>query len=465
MVRDTGIGISDELRGKLFTPFQQADSSSTRKYGGTGLGLVISKSIVEAMGGEITFESTEGKGSVFSLTLPFAIAKNITDDWIQPDYSLFSGKKIMVVDDNSTNREIVKTYLLEAGCQVIEADSALAAMGRFINNNNGYYSAVLIDYQMPGMNGYDLAQAMQAIPEIAAIPRILLTSAAQRGAAKNAKERGFAGYLSKPFRKSELLDCVSIVLASDAINAVEDEFMVTRYTAKRPIVKNDLRILLAEDNEVNRKFFVRLLKGRGLDCDVAINGLEAVTAWQKNGYDLIFMDCQMPGMDGYEATRQIRELEAGAKHTPIVAMTAFAMQGDAEKCLAAGMDEYLSKPVDVDKLGKIIRKYSGNPGSYYDQVLERLIKNAGFDQTSARELLDEGIPLVEATLDDIEARLADRQLEEVDRLLHQFKGATGNLRMSEIAETAKAAEVAAKAGGMMELKARLAEIKTQLKLL
>ena len=336
VVRDTGIGINDELRGKLFTPFQQADSSSTRKYGGTGLGLVISKSITEAMGGEITFESTEGKGSVFSLTLPFATVKNIADDWIQPDYSLFSGKKIMVVDDHSTNREIVK---------------------------------------------------------------------------------------------------------------------------------NNLRILLVEDNEVNRKFFVLLLKGRGLDCDVATNGLEAIAAWQKNHYDLIFMDCQMPVMDGYEATRKIRELEAGRKHTPIVAMTAFAMKGDAEKCLAAGMDEYLSKPVDVEKLMKLIRKYSGNSVSYYDRVLQRLVKNAGFDETAARELLDEGIPLVKASLDEIEARFADQQLDEVDRLLHQFKGATGNLRMSEVAETANAAEVAAKAGDMIELKTRLRDVKAQLELL
>ncbi|MDQ2087059.1 PAS domain S-box protein [Herbivorax sp. ANBcel31] len=357
IIKDTGIGMKKDVADKLFTPFTQADTSSTRRYGGTGLGLSICKSIVEMMGGEINVVSEEGKGSTFTFTIR-AKKSNDKVESIVFDYSLLKGKNILVIDDHAINREIVRIYLEEAGCMVQEAEDPVDALKLIISSADIKYDFVLLDFNMPNMNGHDLANAIKAIPATKDIPLILMTSLAIKGDAEKAKNVGFSGYLSKPFTKRELIDCISIVLDEKYKSKNNEETFVTRHTLKEVEFEKRLKILLVEDNEVNRKFFSEILKTKGLTCDVAVDGEEAVKACTKKDYDIVFMDCQMPVLDGYDATRQIRIAEKDKKHTPIIAMTAYAMKGDAEKCYRAGMDEYLSKPININEVINIIHKYS-----------------------------------------------------------------------------------------------------------
>ncbi|MTV50916.1 response regulator [Heliobacillus mobilis] len=358
-VVDTGIGISPEILNKLFHPFTQGDASSTRKYGGTGLGLSICKNIVEKMGGSIDVESKEGLGSTFRFIIPFQKAKNEQVQFLR-DYSILSGKRILVIDDTSSNRKIAKSYLEEAGCMVHEAESATMAISMLISQNSsvGKYHAVVADNHMPEMDGYALATALKAIPTTRNIPLILLTSIVGIGEAKKAKSNGFSGYLSKPYKRSELLECLSIIVGGGENGIETQDVFVTRYTAREAKYAKTPKILLAEDDKNNREYFAKLLESRALRCDIAENGFDAVKACVEHDYDIVFMDCQMPKMDGYEATRRIRayEREKG-KNSPIVAITAYALEGDSEKCRLAGMDDYLSKPVKINQVMEMIDKY------------------------------------------------------------------------------------------------------------
>ncbi|MEI6285525.1 MAG: response regulator [Bacillota bacterium] len=342
MVRDTGIGIPSGVLAKLFRPFQQADDSTTRAHGGTGLGLVICKSMVEAMGGVISAESVSGKGSVFSFELEYPVTSGMPGV-ATTDYSSLAGKSIMVVDDSAINREIARIYLQEAGCRVIVADSVSAA-SRLLNNNIEL-GAILIENKLVDRSSYYNKT----------IPRILLTSATASSAVKTVKEQGFSGYIAKPYKRKEFLDCVAAVVQGEVYRPrVEGEF-ITRVSTQVGKFSERMKILVVEDNDINRKVFVKQLQNIGLKCDIAVNGEEAVQSFKKNDYNIIFMDCQMPVLDGFEATKRIRQLEPGKQPVTIVAMTAFAMAGDEERCKNAGMDEYLSKPIDVKKLAAIIQ--------------------------------------------------------------------------------------------------------------
>ena len=355
-IKDSGIGMNKEALEKLFKPFSQADTSSTRKFGGTGLGLAISKSIVEMMNGTISAQSVEGSGTTFTFTVELGKSEYESSERKTIDYSCLKGERILVVDDNSMNRNIAKLYLQEVGCMVDEAENATDAMSKLVKAEGCRYNLALIDFNMPNMNGSDLASALKAIPCTQDLSLILLTSLALKGEARKAKDNGFDGYLSKPYNKRELLDCVVMVLDADT---KDGNNFVTRHTAKEVRFNSELKILLVEDNSINAKFIQKLLKNKELSCDIAKNGNEALDAYKTKEYDLIFMDCQMPVMDGYEATKKIREIEKEIKkHIPIIAMTANAMKGDKEKCIDAGMDDYLSKPVKVENLDKILVKYT-----------------------------------------------------------------------------------------------------------
>ena len=461
-VQDSGIGMSASTLGKLFQPFQQADNSSTRQYGGTGLGLIISKSLVEKMGGKIMVESFEGSGSTFSFVLP-VIVKHPAPAEAQVDYALLTGKKILLLDCHADSRLTAESYLHGAGCEVLAVDSVLMLMKQLQSRVAATCDVILLNCDLPDIGATELALVLKKHPLTKTIPQIILAQAPAPGTNPALTEQYFVGYLTAPYREQQLLSCVALAVQERAKLSSGSELSGSRVVGER--------ILLVEDNEINRLFIVMLLKKLGYNCQTANDGQAAVTLCRENKYDLILMDCLMPVMDGYEATARIREQEGETKHTPIVALTALVMVGDAEKCLAAGMDEYLGKPVDVDKLAKIIRKYSTNSGgtgnfgatgAYYDQVLERLIMNAGFDRNDAKELLDAGIPLIRANFAAIQARFADRKLDEVVRLLHQFKGATGNLRLSEVAELAKAAETAAKTGDAPGLDKLLVAIRTRI---
>ncbi len=450
-VEDTGIGMTEEVMNKIFKPFSQADESSNRKYGGSGLGLTICDSIVKMMDGNIRVESTELKGSkfIFEIKVKEETNKKISN---LVDYSVLKGKKIMVVDDNYANRNIAKIYLQEANCMVNEAESAVEALTKLVRNEVSSYNAILIDYSMPNMNGLDLAAALKAIPMTKEIPLILLTSIDFNKEIQDARSIGLLGYLSKPYKRKDLLDCISMVLKGEEYIDGNEKTFVTKGEILEA-TKNELKVLLVEDNDINRSFFIKLLKLLGINCNVALNGEEAVKACKNENYDIVFMDCQMPIMDGYEATKRIRQFEGNIKHTVIVAMTAFAMKDDAEKCIAAGMDDYLSKPVKNERVQEIIEKYSKKTvaiknNNWYEQSILMIIDETGFDRNTAESLLKEGIVNIKMLLSEIQKSIHNGDFEDASQKLHQLKGVVLNLRLNGIFEAVMKARDALKEGSI-----------------
>lgn len=359
-IKDTGIGMSIEIADKIFESFTQADNSLTRTYGGTGLGLSICRSIIEMMNGNIWVESGENKGSTFIFTIPL---RKVHHEEIPKfvNCSSLKGKRILVVDDNAMNREIVKIYLQEAGCMVVEAESGTEALNKLIRINessNIKFSAVLLDHQMTGMNDRDLPVALKSISSTKDIPLILLTSVVGKGEANKAKYNGFVGYLSKPYRRDELLDCVAMVIEEKKNNSSEEEIFITRHIAREVKFNQKIKILVADNNKISKTLIIKILHMNDLSCDIAENGEEAVRACLEKNYDIVFMNYQVPVMDGYEATRKIREAEGDNKHTVIIAITAYAMEDDIKKCFDNGMDDYLSKPVNKDIMMKMIEKWT-----------------------------------------------------------------------------------------------------------
>lgn len=361
-ISDTGIGISEDAQKNLFQAFVQADGSTTRKYGGTGLGLAISKQLVELMGGQIGINSVESKGTTFWFTARFKKQSHEPVTAKQSSANL-KGLHALIVDDNATNRKIISHQLSSWGMTYDEADSGRRALEllRAANANKSVYDVAILDLMMPGMDGFELANAIKTDPEIPKLEMVLLTSFGQRGDGDTARQVGISAYLTKPVRNSHLFDCLmgvignrSLVLNVD-IAEIEPK-LITRHSLAESNSFSNTLILLAEDNIVNQKVAARQLKKLGYRADVVSNGLEALEALGRIPYDLVLMDCQMPGMDGYEATAEIRRREGSAKHTPIVAMTAHALDSDRAKCIEAGMDEYVSKPVKPEELGEVLEK-------------------------------------------------------------------------------------------------------------
>lgn len=444
-IKDTGIGMTEQQISRLFRPFSQADSSSTRRYGGTGLGLAICQKLVTMMGGSIQLSSISGQGSTFTFNLVLSKTKeSVVPD--VPAHSTLKGKRILVIDDYDMNRYIAKIYLEEAGCMVDEAKSSVIALSGIVETEFPYH-AILIDYQMPEMNGFKLAEIIRSHPTARNIPLILLTSATTNSEAKQAKEHGFAGYISKPYKRNDLLDCVAMVTdGNSGKNAVP--VFVTKHTAEEVKFNNRLKILLVEDNDINRKYFINLIKQKGLVCDIAVNGREALHAIEEKDYDIIFMDCQMPVMDGYEATSKIRAAETPGKHTPIIALTAHSMKGDEERCLAAGMDDYLAKPFQYGQVLHVLQKYGNytpsNLDSLFTATVNKLMEESGFDKDFCEELIRDFCQQTRELVANIRKSIADGNWEECSRLLHQIKGSAGNLRANDIAQCALKGEEAAK---------------------
>jgi two-component system, sensor histidine kinase and response regulator len=361
-VADTGVGIPEEKRELIFAPFSQADTSTTRKYGGTGLGLTISTRLVEMMGGKIWVESEVGRGSQFHFTARLGLtdAKEIKVGSIAPP-ELLRGSRVLIVDDNRTNRRILEGMLnrwemisvsVEEGQQALDALSGARAVGQS-------FALILTDMHMPKMDGFTLVEQIRKRPELATATIMMLTSAGHRGDAARCQELGVAAYLLKPIRQSELREAIARVLGAHAENGAIP--LVTRYSlhdGRDPAAS--LRVLLAEDNPVNQRLAVRLLEKRGHHVVVAGNGAEALAAMDKQDFDLVFMDVQMPEMDGLEATAVIRGKEKiTGKHQPIIALTAHAMKGDREKCISGGMDGYLTKPIRPQELDDVLEDYMG----------------------------------------------------------------------------------------------------------
>jgi CheY-like chemotaxis protein len=358
-VSDTGIGISPDKQRSIFEPFTQADSSTTRKYGGSGLGLAISVHLAEMMGGRMWVESGERKGSIFHFTADFG-RKSKPSTVPEPGASIdVNDLPVLVVDDNSTNRRILHELLINWHMKPTDADSgptALAAIEQAKEQGDEPFSLILMDAVMPGMDGFALAEEIaKRQGEVGPIV-MMLTSAGKRGDAARCRELGIASYLTKPIKSSELFD---VIMATLSILDQEKHGtpLITRHYLRESLAsktlenKRKLHILVAEDNVVNQRLIVRLLEKQGHTVMVAGNGKEAFDALRKETFDLVLMDIQMPEMDGLQATRSIREMEEKTGgHIPIIALTAYAMKGDRERCIEAGMDDYISKPIQTQEL-------------------------------------------------------------------------------------------------------------------
>ena len=346
-VTDTGIGIPADVIGSLFQPFAQADDSTTRRFGGTGLGLALSKELVERMGGEIGVESTAGQGSTFWFSLPLEKSEGVVTPLATPLETLH-GVRALIVDDSETNRRIIRHNLDAWRMTSAEAATAEEALERLRGES---FDVAIVDMIMPHIDGLELSRRIKSDPAIAATHVILLTSMAGRVEKSRLESAGVDFCLTRPVKQSALFDAIAFALANKRA--------VPRSVAPvtQPSVRENAHVLVAEDNPVNQRVAVRQLQRFGIEPQIVSNGSEAVDALATRDYDLVFMDCQMPEMDGYEATAAVRAREGTARHTPIVAMTANALEGDRDRCIRAGMDDYLAKPVLESDLARVLARW------------------------------------------------------------------------------------------------------------
>ena len=477
VVRDTGIGIPAEKQRIIFEAFSQADGSTTRKYGGTGLGLAISSHLIEMMGGRIWVESQTGGGSAFHFTVSLGVSAGSTTDRPTEEVSLV-GLPVLVVDDNATNRRILGRTLSSwkaAPTLAESAEAALAALHR-ARDSGQPFALVLSDAHMPGVDGFSLAKRIKQDAHLAGATIMMLTSGGQRGDAARCRELGVAAYLTKPIRQAELKEAVCGVLSSKQWGTGTSA-LLTRHSLReaRPgrRRRRALRALLAEDNIVNQQLAVRLLDKRGIKSFVVGDGREAVAAVEKERFDLVVMDVQMPEMDGLEATAAIRAREAGTDaHLPIIAMTAHAMKGDRERCLAAGMDAYVTKPIRPDELFEAIdavTEASGSrsekPASATERVLDRAAALAQMDGDA--HLLAEmaGLLLQDCPkqLSAIRAAVAHDDTKLVERAAHKLKGSLGIFGAKEGFEAALCLETMAGGGDLTRADETLGVLEEALK--
>ncbi|MEA5469583.1 response regulator, partial [Spirulina sp. 06S082] len=470
-IQDTGIGISAAGQKKLFQSFSQVDASNTRKYGGTGLGLAICKELVQLMGGEIGVESIPDRGSTFWFTAIFASLTPEEEQNILPrqeaqtSIAALTGKKLLVVDDNATNRKIVRLQAQAWGMEVDDAKNGTVALAvlRLAEVLGKPYHLALLDMQMPEMTGEMLGQQIRKEADIAQTRLIMMTSLDEVELLSRLQEIGFDGYLLKPIVTSRLLNALL-----EAIESVPSQDTVPSLPAAN---KQDIsdsislikgKILVVEDALVNQKVVLNQLQLLGYEADCANDGCEALEKWEQGHYALVFMDCQMPVMDGYQATQIIRQREGEDKHIIIVGLTAYAMKGDREKCLEAGMDDYLSKPVSKQDLSTILEKWimreqeTGNreqgTGNREQGTgnREQLINLEQFDAITDGDR-DFQIELLRSFIDDAEMDLlqAKQALKTEDSLTlgqkaHRIKGAAANLAITELSQITATLEKQAK---------------------
>jgi two-component system, sensor histidine kinase and response regulator len=469
-VKDTGIGISQETQKRLFQAFTQADGSTTRKYGGTGLGLSISKQLVALMGGQIGVNSEPGKGSTFWFTANFDKQPNSVIASFTETKSL-ENLRVLVVDDNATNRKILAHQLGSWGMIHDEADSAASALTllRSAAARGNAYDLAILDLIMPEVDGFELAQRIKADPNTGSPRMVLLTSAGQRGDGSKAREAGIAAYLTKPVRQSHLFDCLTTVINVNperpGVNAsVAPSSVVTRHSLEEARSMSHRLILLAEDNIVNQKVAARQLLKLGYRADVVANGREAIEALSRIPYDLVFMDCQMPEMDGYEAAAEIRRLEGESKHTPIVAMTANALDGDRAKCIAAGMDDYITKPVKMERLSEVLEFFFNN-ASAQDPVREasaplvdvaRMHEMMGHEAVELSELVNLYLHEMDKNLNYLDAAVSSGNHNEVESIAHNCAGTSANCGMTAVTAPFRELEDAGRAARLEMAPASLA---------
>lgn len=485
-VADTGIGIPPEKQAIIFHAFEQADTSTTRMYGGTGLGLAISSQLVRLMGGKIWVESTPGEGSKFHFTAKFGIAESTTEAARQNPAGYFDGLRVLVVDDNATNRRILEEVLTNWGMQpttVADGPAALATMESAFDEAEPF-TLILLDAQMPAMDGFAVAEAIkdrwQAMG--VSITVMMLTSVGQLVDSKRCRELGMAACLTKPIKQSELfeaiVDVLNVVRLPSETDKLADEAAFSDQSnrdASAPV-----RILLAEDNPVNQRVAMGILRKHHYEVMAVDNGRAALQALKKGSFDLVLMDVQMPEMDGFAATAAIREAErTTGEHLPIVAMTARAMKGDREACLASGMDGYLSKPLHSRQLFEMIEKVlagrvqqdsKDDPSASDNEILfaneglkstspspaekstaidfDALLERVEHDGMLMAEMIELYLQTAPQLLAEIESGVQRRQPEVVQKAAHALKGALRNLSASPGAEVAQRLEADSRDGAL-----------------
>jgi len=459
-VRDTGIGIPADKQGRLFEAFSQADTSITRRYGGTGLGLAICARLVNLMGGSICVQSAEGQGSEFTFTVWLKLDNEQPSPNQSPSAGI-EGKRALVVDDNSTNRIIMADLLQRHGLETVTAAAPADALELFSKPNPPSFDIVALDYQMPEMDGLHLARNLRDIlgPQI---PIIILSSCAVVGVPRGLIFRT----LTKPVKERELMSVVLEAFGRSAA-ALPHGTLASRVASQQ----RKLNILLAEDSVINQQVAVGLLRRQGHFMTVVENGQQAVEAVQKTTFDLVLMDVQMPIMDGFEATRQIRALELKTgRHVPILAMTALAIKGDRERCLEAGMDDYVTKPIKSAQLFEAIQKLTTPPPSAEPPVtsdfnLEAFLEITDNDADLIRDLVALFREQTPRTLTDLREALAAGDRQRIKFAAHKAKGELGNFQAHRGAGLAGWIENSAEEGDLAQLTAAVAPLEREITLL
>ena len=444
-ITDTGIGIPESKQGMLFSPFTQADASTTRQFGGTGLGLSIARRLCELMGGEIGVTSKEGQGSTFWFELPFHVQVATNDIPPPANDQILAGKRMLIVDDSQTNRRLLEVLLGSWSIEVLSAvdgESALEILSTETSAERTV-NTIILDMQMPGLSGEDVGKVIRQNPALKDIPLVLLTSAALRGDAERLHQAGFSAYLNKPIKESLLKNCLKSLFGSS--DTVKRE-LITRHSLAE--AARHSRILLVEDNPVNQKLAITLLHKLGHHVDVADNGAIALEKLAANHYDLVLMDCRMPVLDGYETTQAIRAGSHGVldPQISIIAMTANAMEGDRESTLEAGMNDYLTKPINAQLLADAINRWTKSTTAapqpkpapenipLHSVVFdpEELLERLGNDVELVRLVLLEIPKGLNEEIEGLKAALNAGEIGVVERRIHTITGLAGTASSKQL---------------------------------
>ena len=455
-VRDTGIGIAPEHLEAIFGEFTQADASMTRRYGGTGLGLAISQKLVRRMGGTLAVTSEVGWGSDFHFTISLP-----TERTVGPAASgqvALSGRRILVVDDNPTSRRTIREMLAAEGVSVEEAPHATEAFDalRVGAERGAAVDLAILDAYLPDRDGFELAADIRADPRLASTRLLMLASAGQRGDGERCRQLGIQAYLTKPISRADLLEALGVILAGPVPIGVAE--VITRHTIAE--WRRSLRVLLAEDNLVNQQVAVAMLVKRGHQVDVVNNGREAVAAVQERDYHVVLMDIQMPEMDGWQATQAIRALPK-ARDLPIIAVTAHALSGERERCLAHGMTDYLAKPIKAHELFALIERPPGRPSATRADEASRAmppVDLAGFRSTMQEAGAADAVDSILHTflrqaperLANLAAAVTSGRPDDIAQAAHTFRGAAATIGAHALAGLLERIESAARKGEVMQ---------------